>query len=103
MLPKEQVKQDIYSKCIYYDFMLRLFRAYSVHNYVPRSTFSTLTLGLFDYPRLRWNLQVPLVIRTKKVFPLPFLIVHAHPGMVHRSVSACTKLAMSGELWWYIG
>ncbi|SRR5260370_21710293 len=57
MLPKEQVKQDIYSKCIYYVFMLRLFRAYSVHNSVPRSTLSTLTLELFDYPHLRWNPQ----------------------------------------------
>ena len=33
----------------------------------------------------------------KKVFSLPFLIVHAHPGMVHTSVPACPKLAIPGD------
>src|SRR5438552_3692539 len=31
-----------------------------------------------------------------------FLIVHPHSGMLHRSVSACPKLAIPGE-WWSAG
>jgi hypothetical protein len=53
MLPNREERRSICSKCPLNTFILLFFRAYSEQIFVPRYTFSTITLKTFAYPRMR--------------------------------------------------